>query len=149
MDQPERAARLFGAAEALWEVAGAPAAMISADHQRAVTAVKTRLGVDAFEAQRETGRAMSPEEAVAEAMEPAFDPPAQANGVSEGHRSGLSQRELDVLRLIALGRSNRDIAESLFISPRTVTTHTTGIFTKLHVGSRTAAVAVARDRELI
>lgn len=61
----------------------------------------------------------------------------------------LTAREREVLRLIAEGRSNREIAETLFISPRTVTTHTTGLFAKLDVGSRTAAVAVARRLGLL
>lgn len=61
----------------------------------------------------------------------------------------LSQRELDVLRLVASGHSNREIAEHLFISVRTVTTHVSSIFSKLGVGSRTAAVAAAQERRLL
>jgi DNA-binding NarL/FixJ family response regulator len=63
--------------------------------------------------------------------------------------TGVTSRELEVLRLIAAGRSNRAIAEELFISPRTVATHTTSIFAKLGVESRTAAVAAARERGLV
>jgi DNA-binding NarL/FixJ family response regulator len=60
---------------------------------------------------------------------------------------GLSPRELDVLRLIVEGLSDREIAERLFISPRTVMRHVAGIFNKLGVNSRTAAAtwAVRRD----
>jgi DNA-binding NarL/FixJ family response regulator len=61
----------------------------------------------------------------------------------------LTSRELDVLRLIASGKTNQEIADELFISIRTVTTHTTAIFTRLGVGSRTAAVDTARRRGLI
>jgi LuxR family maltose regulon positive regulatory protein len=57
----------------------------------------------------------------------------------------LSQREQDVLGLIAAGLTNREIAESLFISPETVKKHTSSIFGKLGVGSRTQAVARARS----
>jgi predicted ATPase/DNA-binding CsgD family transcriptional regulator len=53
----------------------------------------------------------------------------------------LTPRELDVLRLLASGRSNPAIAEELFISPRTVTTHLTRLYAKLGVNSRTEAVA--------
>ncbi|HEV2072577.1 MAG TPA: LuxR C-terminal-related transcriptional regulator [Thermomicrobiales bacterium] len=146
----ERAVRLFAAAEAIREVAGTPnAAMIPADRKWVMTAVKTRLGADAFAAEWETGKALTAEDAVAEAMEPPLSLPGEAPKAKLGDSLGLSGRELEILRLIAEGRSNRDIAGVLFISPRTVTTHTTGIFTKLDVGSRTAAVAVARERGLV
>jgi DNA-binding NarL/FixJ family response regulator len=52
----------------------------------------------------------------------------------------LSERELEVLKLAAKGMSNRDIAEQLFISVRTVQTHLANIFNKLDVGSRTEAI---------
>jgi len=55
----------------------------------------------------------------------------------------LQQREIDVLKFAAKGLSNRDIAESLFISERTVQSHLANIFKKLDVGSRTEAVLLA------
>jgi LuxR family maltose regulon positive regulatory protein len=57
----------------------------------------------------------------------------------------LSQRELEVLGLIAAGLTNREIATALFISPETVKKHSGGIYAKLDVGNRTAAVARARN----
>lgn len=54
----------------------------------------------------------------------------------------LTERELEVLRLAAQGLSNRDIADRLFVSPRTVQSHMANIFGKLRVGSRTEAVMV-------
>ena len=54
-----------------------------------------------------------------------------------------------MLSLVADGRSNRDIARSLFLSEATVKSHLVHIFTKLQVSSRTAAVASARDRGYI
>ncbi len=63
--------------------------------------------------------------------------------------SGLTARELDVLRLVAVGRSNPEIAEALFISPRTVTTHLTHIFAKLDVDGRAEAVAFVVRQGLI
>jgi DNA-binding CsgD family transcriptional regulator len=60
-----------------------------------------------------------------------------------GDEAGLSPREVEVLRLIAAGRTNREIADELFISDRTVARHVANIFAKLGVGSRTAAAAYA------
>ncbi len=58
-------------------------------------------------------------------------------------------REIEVLRLVAAGRSNPEIADALFISPRTVTTHLTHIFAKLDVEGRAEAVALALRTGLI
>lgn len=66
------------------------------------------------------------------------------------HRSaGLSPRELDVLRLVAQGLSNRETAAQLFVSEATVKSHLIHAFGKLGVDSRTAAVAAARSAGLI
>jgi LuxR family maltose regulon positive regulatory protein len=61
----------------------------------------------------------------------------------------LSERELEVLRLIALGRSNREIARELIVTVGTVKKHINNIFGKLGVRSRTQAVARARELELV
>jgi ATP/maltotriose-dependent transcriptional regulator MalT len=61
----------------------------------------------------------------------------------------LSQREQEVLRLIAAGLTNREIAETLVISSETVKKHTGSIYSKLGVGNRTEAAARARDLDLL
>ncbi len=61
----------------------------------------------------------------------------------------LTSREVKVLRLIAAGASNRDIAEQLVISERTVKSHITHILDKMGVSSRTQAAARARELRLI
>ena len=61
---------------------------------------------------------------------------------------GLTEREVEVLRLVAHGRSNADIAQSLVLSERTVARHLSNIFTKLGVASRTAAAAFAFEHHL-
>jgi ATP/maltotriose-dependent transcriptional regulator MalT len=62
---------------------------------------------------------------------------------------GLSGRELDVLRLVAAGKSNRQIAATLVISEHTVARHLQNIFAKLGLSSRTAAAAYAYERKLV
>lgn len=64
-------------------------------------------------------------------------------------RAGLSDRELEVLRLVASGLSNRSVAKTLFVSEATVKTHLNHAFSKLGVDNRTAAVAAARSAGLI
>jgi ATP/maltotriose-dependent transcriptional regulator MalT len=61
----------------------------------------------------------------------------------------LSLRELEVLRLVAEGRSNQEIADRLFIGVSTVKKHVNHIFDKLDVKNRTQAVAFARERQLL
>ncbi len=68
---------------------------------------------------------------------------------SAGTRNGLSDREVQVLRLVATGRTNRAIANELFISEKTVARHVSNIFTKLGVSSRSGATARAYDRGLV
>jgi len=61
----------------------------------------------------------------------------------------LSERELEVLRLVAAGLSNREIAASLYLSPGTIKTHVHNIYGKLGVGNRTQAVVRAKELELV
>ena len=66
-----------------------------------------------------------------------------------GAAHGLSPRELEVLRLVAAGKSNREIAAALVISEHTVARHVQNIFGKLNVSSRTAAGAFAFEHDLV
>jgi NarL family two-component system response regulator LiaR len=65
-------------------------------------------------------------------------PPVQNHGVDP-----LTEREIDVLQLVARGRSNREIAGALYISEATVRTHMSNILAKLNLGSRTQAALYA------
>jgi DNA-binding NarL/FixJ family response regulator len=62
---------------------------------------------------------------------------------------GLTDRELEVLRLVAAGKTNREIAEALVLSEHTVARHVQNIFAKLRVSSRTAATAFAFEHKLV
>ncbi|GAA4057844.1 MULTISPECIES: response regulator transcription factor [Agromyces] len=74
--------------------------------------------------------------------------PAVASRLDASQRSAdqrLTVREAEVLALVAAGSTNREIGQALFLSEATVKSHLVHIFTKLGVGSRTAAVAKARE----
>ena len=72
-----------------------------------------------------------------------------APGPSEDRSRELTGRELEVLQLVAQGRSNRQIADLLYISAKTVSVHVSNIMAKLDAASRTEAVAVAQRRGLL
>ncbi len=82
----------------------------------------------------------------------AFSSSAEA-GVSERKTGGLieplTERELEVLALIAAGKTNREVARQLIVAPGTVKAHTAGIFRKLGVANRTEAAARARELGLL
>jgi ATP/maltotriose-dependent transcriptional regulator MalT len=68
---------------------------------------------------------------------------------TDGAPHGLSARELEVLRLVATGKSNREIAAELVVSEHTVARHVQNIFAKLGVSSRTAAASFAYEHRLV
>jgi DNA-binding CsgD family transcriptional regulator len=83
------------------------------------------------------GRELGPDEAIALALA------TRLPDVRTPSPSGLSQREIDVLRLLAQGHTDREIAAMLFVSRRTASTHVRHIYDKLNVSSRVAATAWA------
>ena len=92
------------------------------------------------------GRELSLERAVTEAMA-AADAAIQPSGAEAPH--GLTPRELDVIRLLAEGQSNRVIADDLSLSERTIENHVTHILTKLGMESRTAVAVYAVQHGLV
>lgn len=76
-----------------------------------------------------------------------LDAPTHGRGSTVAH--GLSDRELQVLRLVAAGRTNREVAGTLVLSEHTVRRHLQNIFVKLGVSSRTAAGAYAYEHGLV
>jgi DNA-binding NarL/FixJ family response regulator len=75
--------------------------------------------------------------------------PTAATGSAPPAAQGLSKRELEVLRLIATGKTNKTIARELFVSERTIDRHVSNIFTKIGVGTRAAATAFAYEKALV
>ncbi|WP_432197139.1 LuxR C-terminal-related transcriptional regulator [Streptomyces sp. bgisy027] len=81
---------------------------------------------------------------------PALEEARQLMGrTSFASPGGLTPREVEVLRLVATGATNRDIADSLVISDKTVARHVSNMFTKLGVSSRAAATAYAYEHDLV
>jgi DNA-binding CsgD family transcriptional regulator len=72
-----------------------------------------------------------------------------AEEAPRGRPNGLTARELEVLRLVAAGKTNKAIAKQLFLSEKTVDRHVSNIFTKIDVSSRAAATAYAYEHELV
>jgi non-specific serine/threonine protein kinase len=152
-----RAARFVGAAAALREVAGAPLPPVDrAEHERLVVDLRQRLGEAAYQAAWNDGRRLSPAQAIADALvpEPARTPKPRGADEARGpkspaERAGLTARELDVLRLLVEGKSDREIGEALYIGHRTVATHVASILNKLDLPSRTAAATHAVRQGLV
>ena len=142
--RPVQAARLIGAAGAMRERSGA---LLWPDERsrflRTESAARAALGEATYLREVAAGRALPLTSAVAEAMAVAEAAPEEPDA------GGLTPRELDVLRLLATGMSNPEIAEALYIGRGTVRTHVSNILGKLGARTRTEATMLARDRELI
>jgi len=109
-----------------------------AGYQASVAAVRDALGEQDFDAAWAQGAALSTEEAIAYAQ--------RGHGQRKRPASGwasLTPAERDVVRLVSEGLTNNDIATRLFVSPRTVQTHLTHVYTKLGVTSRVQLVQEA------
>jgi DNA-binding NarL/FixJ family response regulator len=153
--QPELAIRLFAAAQEIQRRSGLiPAPALRAKSGQALTA-RAALGEEAFAEAWAAGGEIPPEAVVAEAHSVSVETDRTARTGPVGRPSapeypaGLTAREVEVLRLVAGGMSNPQIAERLFLSPRTVSTHLTSIYHKLGVGSRAAAVRFASEHNLV
>jgi predicted ATPase/DNA-binding CsgD family transcriptional regulator len=144
---PERGARLYGAVDAVLEATGANLPMTALpSFEPARAAVRMALGEEKFAAAWVAGRALPLPEVLAAAERGADSVFRPAEGERTGRSAtpfGLTARELEVLRLVAAGRSNREIAAALFITQRTAATHLTHILAKFGVESRTEAAAWA------
>ena len=145
------AVRLWGAAEALRETRSIPLPpLYRADYERAVAAARTQLGEKTFAAIWSEGQSMTPEQALA-ARGPATmsSPSAPSVKPPVTYPDRLTAREVEVLRLVAQGLSDTQVAEKLVISPRTVNTHLKSIYGKIGISSRNAATRYAIEQHLL
>ena len=133
------AARLFGAAEAIRQRMGSVRIKIyDAGSQASMAALRDALGEADFESAWAEGVAMSADEAIAYAQRGRGQRKRPATGWPS-----LTPTERDVVRLVSEGLANKDIATRLFVSPRTVQTHLTHVYTKLGLSSRVQLVQEA------
>ena len=105
------------------------------------------------------------DQAIADALDPALRPtdepsastqapapspaPEPGTGSRTRYPEGLTRREVEVLRVVAEGLTNAEIAARLFLSPNTVNVHLYSIFSKLGVTTRTAAARFAVEHKLV
>ncbi len=154
--EPAWAARLWGAAESLRETIGTPLPPVyRAEYEHSVAAARTQLDERVFAAAWAEGRSMTPVQAL-DAKGPVTIPQPLSTALSPAapvkpavaYPDGLTAREVEVLRLLAQGLTDAQIAEQLVISPRTVNNHLTSIYSKIQVSSRSAATRYAMEHQL-
>jgi ATP/maltotriose-dependent transcriptional regulator MalT len=140
------AARLWGTAEALRKAIGAPLPPVERpDYEHAVATAGAQLGEKDFAAAWAEGRTMTPEQVLI-ATEPLS---ASSTKPRAPYPDGLTAREVEVLRLVAQGLSNAEIAEQLIISLLTVKAHMRSLYNKLGISSRSAATRYAIEHHLM
>jgi predicted ATPase/DNA-binding CsgD family transcriptional regulator/Tfp pilus assembly protein PilF len=150
-----RAARLWGFEKKERDIMGLVIPAIELDENERIWAkIRQNLVPEDINGLLHLGQGMNFKEAIAFAL----DSPALSETIpprvesrkppSRGNIHGLTVRELDVLRLVAQGMTDAQVAESLVISPRTVNAHLTSIYSKLGVNSRVAATRFAVDQGL-
>jgi predicted ATPase/DNA-binding NarL/FixJ family response regulator len=155
--------RLYGAADALAEASGIQAQDphmrseqhaflmlgLGGGHNESLEAARKMLAAEAFEANWRHGRSSSLAQAIglglAASTDLASNPAVKRPPVDA--LKGLTRREREVLRLVADGCSNKQIADELSVSVRTVENHVAHIYTKLGVQSRVAAALMGRRAE--
>jgi predicted ATPase/DNA-binding CsgD family transcriptional regulator len=154
--EPARAARLFGAAEAMRDTLSAAVVFQHTPEEAAWrepsrARARSRLGETAWEDTLSEGRAMGLKEAIEYAIspeKPSATTPAQEQPSTSRPPAGLTTREVEVLGLVATGMTNAQVAERLFLSPRTVQRHLNSVYHKIGVSSRTAATRFALEHGL-
>ena len=146
----EIAAQLLGAVREQMATVGARFVPHHLQYERIVAAVRDTLSEGQFVAAQTAGQALGRDQAVTAALAVAAGAEGRpARTPADRAGSLLTAREQAVLRLLIEGKSNREIAEELFISPRTATTHVTNILAKFGVATRAAAVSYAFQHNLV
>jgi len=141
---PEAMIRLAGAGAAVRAAGGAKTPMRDWGLPAQLRAARAQLGDEAADAAWSAGAQLPIEQAVAAARLALAAPGGPRRPTARRKLpGGLTEREAEVLRLVARGQTNRQIAEELVLSERTVAHHLDRIFTRLGVASRAAAASFA------
>jgi DNA-binding CsgD family transcriptional regulator len=147
------AVRLLGATDEQLRCSGAQLLTLShATHDRTEALCRQTLGEETFAAAHQVGRSLSQSEWVDladEVVAAALDAAPPSSNHDALVVSELTNREVDVLLLVAEGRTDREIAKALFVSIRTVNVHVAHILSKLDVPNRRNAVSRARELGLL
>lgn len=142
-----RAVQLFAAAETEWHRIGIrPRPAVQAAIEQMLGSARATLGQAVCDAAWRTGRALPTAEALTEGrlvLAETLDSSGNDDAPDRVAPYGLTRREREVLRLLTLGQSDREIAVALFISRPTASKHVSNILDKLSAPSRAAATAVA------
>jgi DNA-binding CsgD family transcriptional regulator len=145
----ERAVKIFSASEALREEIGVPLPRADRSiYDPIIRETRSLMKEDEFAKAESAGRQLLADgldQIIAYALEP---DPVTVKTTGKTTLSGLTAREAEILRLLAQGLTDAQIAEKLFISPRTVNAHVTSIYSKLGVNSRAAATRFAAENGL-
>lgn len=157
-NQMIRAARLFSAAETGYNANKEIWPQERDDYIQVLDSVRARLEKQAFEAARAEGRIMTIKQILAEpdpVSTPRTDtminslPTIDKTSVLPTHPDDLTPREVEVLRLVAQGLTDEQIAKQLIISPRTVNSHLTSIYRKIGVSTRSAATRYVIEHQFV
>jgi ATP/maltotriose-dependent transcriptional regulator MalT len=144
--QTGAAVRLAAASETLRANVGVPTTTRERTELDSwLSAARRRLGKREYATQWQSGLASTARDAIRDALN--VSNPQDAPAQHGAYR--LTTRELEVLRLLALGRANRQVATALVISERTVARHLEHIYSKLGVSSRAAATSIAVRTNLV
>lgn len=160
----ERATRLLAAAAAYREADGIGVLGVRhAGYEHEVATARSMLGETQFAAIIDAGRQLTFDEAVSEAFaalalltgsmptpeDGTSAPSAPSNAKPASNTIGLTRREEEVLQLLAEGLTNRQIAERIYLSPKTVSSHLVSLYAKLGVSTRSSAIRVALELGLL
>lgn len=144
---PRLSAQALGSADSQRSLLGAPQPpQWRFLMQRVATETQTLSGGEAFAQAFATGKRLTPEEVLLQYQR---GPLTSAQGAGEPASTILTPREMEVLRLVASGLTDAQVAEKLVVSVRTVHAHLQSIYGKLGVQTRTAAVREGRTRFLL
>jgi predicted ATPase/class 3 adenylate cyclase/DNA-binding CsgD family transcriptional regulator len=155
--QPKEAAYLVSLAASEFNISKFMSVSGRAWYDRQVADLRAQLGEEAFIAAWSQGQTLTPDEAIAafeqapvpEPIPAELEPSMTKPPSPPTYPDDLTEREVEVLRLIAHGWTNPQIAEHLVISPRTVNAHLTSIYRKIQVSTRSAATRYAIEHHLI